>query len=176
MVSLSVADTQPFSFRSLLRESKFLHDNALWYPEIPGDHLHLNEASLITSSFDVTGFQPICSVVFGGLNDATVRNLVKISVSFRGYHIMVIEFHYDNGDVQKLGRTTVRYFAKDTLEFPINGAQGEAVKAVEVDRDSPHIKRAAFSCGWKFARLRSIKVRSFITGNFFWSLLAYTVG
>lgn len=69
---------------------------------------------------------------------------------------MVIEFHYDTGNIRRLDRQRHQLSAYETSDFLINGAQGEVIKTIEVDLDHEDVESS-----WKHGRLRSFKVSGY---------------
>jgi hypothetical protein len=128
MVSLAIAET----FEGAANKAESLRDSALWYPDIPETRLHLNETCFpgINTS-NSSEFRPFCYTLFGG---ATILEpLTKISVLCSGDYIWAIDFHYDTGNIQRLGHQPYKLSSCDTLYFLIDGAGGEIIETIEVD-------------------------------------------
>lgn len=88
-----------------------------------------------------------------GSKVTNIQLLTKISVLSLGEYFMVIDFHYDTGNIRRLGCQNHQLSAYKTSEFSVDSAQGEFIKTVETDIDSENIKSF-----WRRGRLRSFKV------------------
>src|SRR5436190_1104243 len=133
MVSLAIAETSYPHVKNLAGEAESLRDRALWFPEIPASHLQLNEACFTGIDFPASEFQPIFYVLFGDSGVINFQSLAKISVFFQHNCLMAIDFHYNTGNIQRLGCRSQQLSAYEILYFLIDGAQGEAIRMVEVD-------------------------------------------
>lgn len=67
MVSLAIAETSYSCLESQADEVEPLRDSALWFPEIPESHLHLNETCFTGIDTPTSEFRPLCYTLFGGL-------------------------------------------------------------------------------------------------------------
>ena len=153
MVSLAILETIDPSLGSLIEETKTLQNTALWFPDVPESHLHLNETYLAGPATHPSEFQPLCYILFSGFGTTKPPYLTKISVLSQADSIMMIDFHYNNGDIRRLGcqyHETSRY---DTADFLIDSVHGEFIKSVEADL---YFKR--WEGASKQGRLRSFKV------------------
>ena len=73
---------------------------------------------------------------------------------------MVIDFHYDTGNIRRLGCRRLQLPMYDTSCFFIDGAQGEAIETIEVDLDTRLIDKGNTKSFLDHGRLRSFKVSS----------------
>jgi hypothetical protein len=117
-----------------VRKPRSIRFTSLWYPEIPGPDLDLNDESFTMKDDVAVGYEPLCWSLFGGMQGVYLRNLTAISVVELG-SIRSIEFHYDRDDIpiqcRKLGRP-VSLESANTFLFPINGPGGQVINGVEV--------------------------------------------
>lgn len=153
MVSLAIAETSYSCLEGPADKAESLRDSALWFPEIPESHLHLNETCFTGIDTPASEFRPLCYVLFGGSSVTNLQPLTKISVLSRGSCIIVIDFHYDTGSIRRLGRQRHQLSAYETSDFLIDSVQGEVIKTIEVDLDHEDVESS-----WKHGRLRSFKV------------------
>ena len=160
MVSLAITEASYSCFDGPADRADSLRDNALWFPEIPESHLHLNETCFTGINVPASEFRPLCYILFGG-SGVTNQFLTKISVLCRGSSVMAIDFHYDTNNIRRLGRRRLRPSAYDTSHFFIDGAQGEVIETIEVDlvthpANHEEVRRSFL----KYGRMRSFKVNT----------------
>ena len=160
MVSLAIAETSYPCPDGPADEVESLRDTALWFPEIPGSHLQLNETGFTGMNIPASEFRPLCYTLFGGSSITNLQSLTKISVLCRGSSVRVIDFHYDTGNIRRLGRRRLRISAYDSSYFLINGAKGEIIETIEVDLDTHLEDHENAKSFWKHGRMRSFKVSS----------------
>ena len=157
MVSLAVGETSYPCLEGLADAAESLRNSALWFPEIPDKPLHLNESSFTGADTPVSKFRPLCYTLFGGSGITSFQALTEISVLFESTSLMMIDFHYDTGEIRRLGRQcTCNPLSvwEQTSAFHVDGAHGEVIKTIEVD--------LIHGPKWKMGRLRSFKVSDFL--------------
>ena len=158
MVSLAITETLSPCLESPADEAKPLRDSALWFPEIPGNHLYLNETCFTGTHTPTSEFRPLRLTLFGGSGGSDLQHLTKISVLCRGCSVTVIDFHYDNGSIRRLGRQRLRLSAYDASSFLVDGAHGEVIETIETDLDTSLADQKDVKSFWKYGRLRSFRV------------------
>lgn len=95
LVSLSVAEpTKPLERLSEERKPS-LRDGALWYPNVPGVGLDLNETSFTGEPLSAPGYRPLAWILFGGPEGIWLQYLTQVSVRCDAEEIYDIEFHYE---------------------------------------------------------------------------------
>ncbi|KAL9100090.1 MAG: hypothetical protein Q9163_004498 [Psora crenata] len=158
MVSLAIVETTYPRLPVSADEAESLRETALWFPEIPERHLYLNETSFTGIKTPLSEFRPLCYILLGapGVND--LQNLTKVSVVFQHYCIIAIEFHYDTGNIKRLGPRRQQPNADETSSMLINGAQGECIKMIEVGLDPDTEDGEDVPSFWKHGRLESFKI------------------
>jgi hypothetical protein len=162
MVSLAIAETFCPYVEGPVDEAELLRGSALWFPGIPEGHLHLNETCFTGIDTPASEFRPLCYTLFGGV--ANLQPLTKVSILSRGDQIMVIDFHYDTGNIRRLVRQRHQLSAYETECFLIDGAEGEVIETIEVDLETPLADREDVESFWKHGRLRTFKVSSYLPG------------
>ena len=160
MVSLASAETSYPRLPGPADEAESLRESALWYPEIPERHLHLNETCFTGINTPLSEFRPLCYTLFGGPSVTNLQSLTKVSVVFQQSCMRAIEFFYDTGNIRRLGRPRQRSSTDETSYLLINGAQGEGIKMFEIDLD-PYVVDFEYAPSFaKHGKLRSFKVSS----------------
>ncbi|KAI9655914.1 MAG: hypothetical protein M1831_004759 [Alyxoria varia] len=158
IVSLGVAESVSSPFDMSRRMA--LRDVAMWYPTIPDFHLDLNEDHFTGEDPSVSGYQPLCWTLFGGLSGIYLRSLTGISVSRLGY-LYGIEFHYNTDQVptecRKLGRHKSNEYER-VDRFDIDGPGGEVIETVDVSLEYSNDEHA-YSF-FKKGKLRSFQIRT----------------
>lgn len=170
MVSLAIAETSYSHLKDRADEpeslrAKSLRDSALWFPQIPASHLQLNETCFTGLDFPTFEFQPIFYILFGSSGVTNFQSLRKISVFFQHDCLMAIDFHYDTGNIQRLGSRSQQLSAYEILYFLIDSAQGEAIQTIEVDLCPCISNPENTASSWKHERLRSFKVSILVPLN-----------
>lgn len=130
MVSLGIEYEDSSANDQSIEETKSLRDIELWFPGIPGHHLLLNEYPTLMADY----YRPLCWVSFGGAGGEYLKSLTGMMAYGRG-SIRHIEFSYDTNDVPaQIRKQNVYEIFKGqaTTHFPIDGASGETIDAVEV--------------------------------------------
>src|SRR5882672_6741692 len=121
MVSLAVEEK--LSSAIGLSQSRSLRDTALWYPEIPGHSLYLNDYSSTRADSSAIEYQPLCWTLFGGPGGIYLQSLTGVSISCLGT-LRYIEFSYNTDEIptqyHKLGRRKSTEYAH-VMHFPIDG-------------------------------------------------------
>lgn len=134
MVSLAVPERIPVVAENKTTEPYSLRDCAFWYPEIPGNELHLNDDYFTARHTSTTRYQSLCWTMFGGVKGSYLRNLTGISVTSLGT-LRNVQFHFNVEDIpaanRRLGRFKTFEYAK-TMHFDIDGPGGEFINAVTV--------------------------------------------
>lgn len=136
MVSLAVGEKLSSEIEMSMGPRKSLRDTALWYPDIPGHGLYLNDYfSTGADSSSGTEYQPLCWTLFWGPGGIYLRSLTGISVSCLGA-LRYMGFSYNTDEIpiqyRKLGRRKSPEYAQD-IHFPIDGPGVETIEAVEVN-------------------------------------------
>lgn len=114
-----------------------LRDAGVWFPQIPGRNLCLNEKEFPQRDSHMIGYRPLIWTLFGGPGGIYLQHLVAISVHL-DTQIPGIEFHYDDPTIPEENSTLGRhkcekfYGCGDPTEFKIDGATGERINAVQV--------------------------------------------
>ena len=158
MVSLAIVKPPQPCLEGPADKAELLRNSALWFPEVPGNHLYLNETSFKSTHLHASGFRPLCYTIFGGSGGICLQSLIKISVLSRGNGVTVINFYYNNGSIQRLGRQRLRRSAYDTSCFLVDGAQGEVIQTIEIDFVNSRADPKDVKTPWEHGRLRSFKV------------------
>lgn len=158
MVSLSVAGLTVFQLSTPLAQEPSLRTTALWYPEVPGLDLRLNDESFTGENPSASGYQPLFWTRFGGPNGIYLQHLTDVRLIQLG-NICSIEFNYDREYIQKevgkLGRRPFTNFTRVT-QFPIDGPGGEFIQTVDVSTERAG-GESAFSF-YRHGKLSSLKV------------------
>lgn len=128
MVSLAVAEKYT---RGPPVKAESFRDNALWFPDIPENHLQLNEAYFTGINDPASGFEPLFYALFRDM--CNPRPLTKVIVLWEGCYIATIDFHYATGDIVRLGRPRDDYRDYEII-FDIDGAAGEVIKSMKIGR------------------------------------------
>lgn len=130
MVSLTVYrhDSQQAPSGTTLRNS------ALWYPDIPGPALNINEGSCLPPRNCETSFWPLFWHSFGGPGGRDLRHLTRISFFYYGT-LRRMDFFYEDGRQGTFGRHN-RNDRTEATEFLIDGPGGELIGAIEVVHSS----------------------------------------
>ena len=165
MVSLAIGETSCPHLRGPADEAESLRDSALWFPEIPESHLHLNETCFTGIDTPASEFRPLCYTLFGGPGGTSLQSLTRIEVLFQQSCVRAIDFHYNTGNVRRLGYRRQQLSAHDTSYLLIDGAQGEAVEMIEVDLEPCSTDLEDVASFWKYGRLRSFKVSGYYLGS-----------
>jgi hypothetical protein len=71
---------------------------------------------------------------------------------------MAIEFHYETGNIQRLGCQHPQISVYGTSDFLISGARGEVIERIEVDLDISSDDHENMQSFWKHGRFRSFRV------------------
>ncbi|KAI0451515.1 hypothetical protein F5B21DRAFT_516677 [Xylaria acuta] len=127
-------------------EKDTLRSSGLWYPDIPGSALSLNESSFFLRSNFVRGYKPLFWTNFGGPGGKYLSHLIQISVGWwNGIHH--IDFRYDidvPAEYGSLGRCPPRITSR--FYFDIDGPGGEIINAIELgySRHRPPVPTADF--------------------------------
>ena len=163
LVSLSVAEaTKPLEKLPEERKSS-LRDDALWYPNVPGVGLCLNEASFTGEPPSAPGYRPLVWILFGGPKGIWLRHLTQVSVRCNA-NLYDIEFHYDTdwlpGTEMKLGR---RHLVSnpEPLRFNVDGRGGEIITALATS--SERIHREGVGSFYRHGKLSSLEVSALPT-------------
>jgi hypothetical protein len=162
LVSLAIADSSYPSLGSVTGdETKSVRDTALWFPDVPGSHLHFNERCFTGIDTPVSQFQPLYYILFAGSGINHEQRLTKISALFQERLVMMIDFHFDIGDVRRLGHQHQDLSEYQVCDFSIDGANEEVPETIEVDIDLSLVGSEHVVCFWKYGRLRSFMVKYF---------------
>ncbi|KAH9887405.1 F-box domain-containing protein [Xylariomycetidae sp. FL2044] len=109
-------------------------NSALWYPQVPGTDLYLNDDYFTARDISANMYQPLCWTMFGGPKGIYLRFLTGISATFQGV-LHGIEFHYNSESVpaecRKVGRCQSFEYAK-TVHFPVDGPGGEFIDSMQI--------------------------------------------
>jgi hypothetical protein len=148
---------------------KSFRDDALWFPDIPENHLLMNE-----SSFAFAGkikpsskFKPLCYAVFR--YSTNHRSLTKISLHWLSGFIGKIAFHYSIGDVIEMGLVNDVCYKYDRVSsFDIDGAGGETIEDIKIGRPETKKERrklypnggmsCSFEVGAHFLRQKTVLI------------------
>ncbi|KAK1478299.1 oxidoreductase, partial [Colletotrichum tamarilloi] len=120
------------SIARLAQDDNRLRNMGMWYPEVPGPDLCLNETSFAPREHYLDGFKPLFWTSFGGPGGAHLRTLNNIRVVLGRAGIYRIDFTYN---VPELDRTFGCQMPGDLTKeiiFEIDGAGGELINAVEI--------------------------------------------
>lgn len=158
MVSLAIAETSHARLESPTDQTESLRDSALWFPDVPASHLYLNETCFTGVDTPFSEFRPLCYTSFIGSGLSGLRFVTNISVLFKGSCIMAIDFHYDTGNIRRLGYQSHQLSEYETSEFLLDGAHGELLEMIEVDLDTSLSNWENPESFWKYGKLRSFKV------------------
>ncbi|KAI0913366.1 hypothetical protein F4823DRAFT_65340 [Ustulina deusta] len=152
-----LATTMPLS---LFPEKDTLRSLGLWYPNIPGPTLSLNESSFWPRSNHLHGYQPLVWTTFGGPGGKYLNHLIRISVTLGG-GLRGIDFTY-NTDVpveyRSLGHCPPKEDAK-VVDFAIDGPGGEIINAVELDYSK--LESWGRKINWSLSSCKASRVESF---------------
>jgi hypothetical protein len=112
-----------------------LYDQGIWFPDIPPNHVRLNQASFPQLELYTTTYRPLCWVSFGGVAGIYLQHLTKITMTVFGNAIYGIQFHYnDSTRTDELGRHSYHMpeYADyaDTQELSIDGPTGERIESL----------------------------------------------
>ncbi|KAI0969761.1 hypothetical protein F4678DRAFT_438108 [Xylaria arbuscula] len=115
-------------------EDDSLRSLGLWYPDVPGSALSLNESSFMRPSDVSDGHNPLFWATFGGPGGKYLKHLIQISVTIGG-GLRRIDFTYDinvPAEHRSFGHCPPRrYFS--VVDFVIDGPGGEIINAIELD-------------------------------------------
>ncbi|KAI0810759.1 hypothetical protein GGR55DRAFT_678719 [Xylaria sp. FL0064] len=133
MVSLATTTTLP---RQVF-ETDTLRSLGLWYPDIPGPSLSVNENSFLRRSDCLRGYKPLSWTNFGGPGGKYLAHLIQVSVTLMN-GLRGIVFRYDidvPAEDRNLGHCLPdEHASKSTIiDFAIDGPGGEVINAVELD-------------------------------------------
>ncbi|KAI3534381.1 F-box domain-containing protein [Colletotrichum filicis] len=120
------------SIARLAQDDNRLRNMGMWYPEVPGPDLCLNETSFAPREHYLDGFKPLFWTSFGGPGGAHLRTLNNIRVVLGRAGIYRMDFTYN---VPELDRTFGCQMPGDLTKeiiFEIDGAGGELINAVEI--------------------------------------------
>ncbi len=152
-----LATTMPLS---LFPEKDTLRSLGLWYPNIPGPTLSLNESSFWPRSNHLHGYQPLVWTTFGGPGGKYLNHLIRISVTLGG-GLRGIDFTY-NTDVpveyRSLGHCPPKEDAK-VVDFAIDGPGGEIINAIELDYSK--LESWGRKINWSLSSCKASRVESF---------------
>lgn len=160
MVSLAVCQRMTSSTQAPQVEDK-LRNLAMWYPDIPGSTLCLNDNSFLPRDHYVDGYKPLVWVSFGGPRGIYLQHLTRVSAMCWGV-IHRIDFSYNKEspvEHQTFGRHKPRYF-ENVIDFSIDGPGGEVINAIEVYQHYD-ISTSRDTWGAKEGALVSCKVSKF---------------
>lgn len=130
MVSLAIAEESTENIPDQASQDS-LRNNALWYPEIPESHLHLNEASFVGIRTMTAGFEPGCYTLFRDTSNP--EPLVKVSAIWEENYLASIDFQYSTGRILRLGhQIEVDPEEQEVVTFNINGTEGEVIKTIKI--------------------------------------------
>ncbi|KAJ8129747.1 hypothetical protein O1611_g3882 [Lasiodiplodia mahajangana] len=127
--------------RSQILETKTLRSSRLWYPDIPGQNLSLNQGLSATEErqdlVPRKQYKPIFWTNFGGPGGEYLRHLIRLDLMVRmSSELQCIEFKYDIDEIpvecKHLGRFNDRQYGEMPISFCVDGPGGEIITAIEV--------------------------------------------
>lgn len=135
-----------------------LRDRALWYPDIPGKNLYLNESSFTSKDIPPSEFAPLSYDRFGPSDG--FDHLAEITVFFFDHILHAIEFRDDIGNSQLLGDkcATERQF-----ELVVDGVNGERLETIDVGIEFPSRIRPKPSIIANYGRIIGINASRIFT-------------
>ncbi|KAK1671768.1 hypothetical protein BDP55DRAFT_675361 [Colletotrichum godetiae] len=171
IVSLAISPQSPSLVR-LEQDEKRLRNLGMWYPEIPGPNLCLNEASFPPREHYLDGFKPLFWTSFGGPGGIHLRRLINLKVILGAAGIRRIDFTYDTPALDRaFGCQMPGEWTKE-IEFTIDGPGGEFINAIEilqedVDPDDAYtwMVEEGFIAAFKVSRPRSLARRPMSSGR-----------
>ncbi|KAI1122731.1 hypothetical protein F5Y10DRAFT_281480 [Nemania abortiva] len=131
IVSLATANLP-----SKIPEKDKLRSLGLWYPDIPGPNLSLNEGSFLRRSDFWSGYKPLFWTHFGGPSGEYLKHLIGINLWWRQGALLRIEFKYNIEvpvEIQHFGRHPQDAHMASYEDPKINGPGGEIVKKIELE-------------------------------------------
>jgi hypothetical protein len=146
MLSVAIPETRPPRLPGQPIKTISLRDNALWYPDIPKSHLHLNEAFLKEQKNALYGFRPLCCM----LGDATdTTSLSKIVVVQDGNrtppHPVAISCYYHTGDVQGLAHHNRYIYCPRTSSHLVQRVAGEVTDTITFVKEPDPSRVSSYS-------------------------------
>ncbi|TQN67166.1 hypothetical protein CSHISOI_07829, partial [Colletotrichum shisoi] len=138
MVSLAVC-RRLSSPKQADHEENRLRNSGLWYPDIPGRALCLNEDSFAPRDHYSNGYKPLFWTSFGGPGGVYLRNLTSLTAIWGGGGLRRIDFAYDMpvpSEHQTFGCQESGEGTK-TINFAIDGPGGELIDKIEVFQQYP---------------------------------------
>jgi hypothetical protein len=129
MVELAIKETLSPPLNGQPNKIVSLRDSALWFPNIPDSYLQVEKTYFEGFDPAASGFQPLCCI-FRKVTNA--GSLSKISVISKSSGVLVIDCHYDTGNIQRLGPPDQSSPGenKDTLVYLIKRKAGEDVEKI----------------------------------------------
>lgn len=130
MVSLAISERRQVIDERDDRNFPTLRESAFWYPDIPDQRFHLNDASFAALHTATTRYQPLCWKIFRGEKGIRLKHLTRVSVSLLST-VRNIEFHYSEESSVMVGRPYDWHHAT-VMNFDIDGPGGETINSIEV--------------------------------------------
>jgi hypothetical protein len=129
MVDIAITETLSPPLNGQPNKFVSLRDSALWFPNIPESHLQVNENYFKGPNPAASGFQPLCCISRELTN---LGSLSKITVLSTSSDVLVIDCHYDTGNIQRLGPPDRLACGtkKSRLVYRIKRKAGEDVDAI----------------------------------------------
>ncbi|KAG7053494.1 F-box domain-containing protein [Colletotrichum scovillei] len=141
VVSLAIFP-QSSSIARLAQDDNRLRNMGLWYPEVPGPDLCLNEASFAPRELYLDGFKPLFWTSFGGPGGAHLRKLNNLRVVLGPAGIRRIDFTYNTPELDREFGCQMPGDVTKEINFKIDGAGGELITAVEILQENVDPKDA----------------------------------
>ncbi|KAL0783437.1 hypothetical protein CaCOL14_001343 [Colletotrichum acutatum] len=135
IVSLALSP-QSSSIVRLAQDENRLRNMGMWYPEIPGPDLCLNEVSFAPREHYLDGFKPLFWTSFGGPGGAHLRRLNNFRVVLSPAGIRRIDFTYDTLELNRAFGCQMPGDLTKEIDFAIDGAGGELISAVDIFQEN----------------------------------------
>lgn len=139
MVSLTVYHQSPSPAQAAADDENRLRNSGMWYPDVPGPNLCLNEDSFSPRDHYLGGYQPLFWTSFGGQGGVYLQHLTGLSVVWGGGGVRRVDFAYDvavPSEHRTFGCQMPGEWTR-TIDFALDGPGGEIIEAVEVFQHYP---------------------------------------